>query len=177
MTWPAIDVHRDYVTAQLKVSVTVSTIHQRLVDEHGLETSVAPLRRWVGANLPEEARRAQVRVLRPGPVDPPVRRTSTTAASGCGPIRPPATSTRCRAFVMVLSCSRYMFVRPVLRMDDQEAGPATTSRRSRSSVGSRPAGPGNVPRNISGFCGRLGYVTSDGRYPVRTGVDRSPLAT
>ena len=32
--------------------------------------SVASLRRWVGANLPEEARRAQVRVLRPGSVEP-----------------------------------------------------------------------------------------------------------
>jgi len=38
----------------------VSTIHQRLVDEHGLAASVASLRRWVAGNLPEEARRVQV---------------------------------------------------------------------------------------------------------------------
>jgi hypothetical protein len=31
---------------------------------------VASLRRWVAGNLPEEARRAKVRVLRPGPVQP-----------------------------------------------------------------------------------------------------------
>lgn len=70
VTWPAIDVHRDYITAQLAAAVTVSTIHQRLVDEQGLVASVASLRRWVAGNLPEEARRAQVRVLRPGPVEP-----------------------------------------------------------------------------------------------------------
>lgn len=70
VTWPAIGAHRDYITAQLQAGVTVATIHQRLVDEHGLECSVASLRRWVAGNLPEEARRAQVRVLRPGAVEP-----------------------------------------------------------------------------------------------------------
>src|ERR1019366_9906289 len=35
---------------------------QRLRDERGLAVSVASLRRYVAANLPEEARRAQVRV-------------------------------------------------------------------------------------------------------------------
>ncbi|MDQ2710256.1 MAG: hypothetical protein M3Z25_22690 [Actinomycetota bacterium] len=70
VTWPAIDLHRDYITDQLAAQVTVSTIHQRLVHEHGLNASVASLRRWVGGNLPEEARRARVRVLRPGTVKP-----------------------------------------------------------------------------------------------------------
>jgi len=60
MTWPAIEVHRDYVSAQLAARVTVATIHQRLVDEHGLVASVASLRRWVAGNLPEKARRARV---------------------------------------------------------------------------------------------------------------------
>src|SRR3954469_14118959 len=44
-TWPAIEAHRDYIAAQLKADVTVATIHQRLVSEHGLEASVASLRR------------------------------------------------------------------------------------------------------------------------------------
>ena len=70
VSWPAIGAHRDYISAQLAAGVTVSTIHQRLVDEHALVASVASVRRWVGGNLPEEARRAQVRVLRPGPVQP-----------------------------------------------------------------------------------------------------------
>jgi hypothetical protein len=37
--------HRDYISARLKVGVTVATIHQRLVDEHGLTASVASVRR------------------------------------------------------------------------------------------------------------------------------------
>ena len=52
--------------------MTQATIHQRLRDEHGLDASVASFRRWVAANLPEEARRAQVTVLR------------DTAAAGAG---------------------------------------------------------------------------------------------
>ena len=40
-------------------------------------------------------------------------------------------------FVMVLACSRHMFVRPVLRMD-QTAWVAAQSRRSSSSAVSRP---------------------------------------
>ncbi|WP_207786156.1 hypothetical protein [Micromonospora globispora] len=69
MSWPAIEVHRDYIAEQLKANVTAATIHQRLRDEHGLEASVASFRRWVRANLPEEARRSQVRVL--GDTPPP----------------------------------------------------------------------------------------------------------
>jgi len=36
----------------------MATIHQRLADERGLAASVASLRRYVAANLPEEARRS-----------------------------------------------------------------------------------------------------------------------
>lgn len=32
VTWPAIDMHRDYIAAQLAAGVTLSTVHQRLVD-------------------------------------------------------------------------------------------------------------------------------------------------
>ena len=49
--------------------MTVATIHQRLRDEHGLDASVASLRRWVRATLPEQARRGQVTVL--GDAPPP----------------------------------------------------------------------------------------------------------
>jgi len=121
VTWPAIEVHRDYISAQLAAGVTVATIHQRLVDEHGLvaQQSVASLRRWVSGNLPEEARRARVRVLRPGPVEP-----SSEAQIDYGRLgvwTDPGTGRRhtVQAFVMVLACSRYMFVRPVLRMDQE----------------------------------------------------------
>jgi hypothetical protein len=58
-SWPEIEAHRDYIAAQLKVGVIAATIHQRLADEHGLAASAASVRRWVAANLPEDARRAQ----------------------------------------------------------------------------------------------------------------------
>jgi transposase len=119
VTWPAIEVHRDYVSAQLAAGVTVATIHQRLVDEHGLVASVASLRRWVSGNLPEEARRARVRVLRPGPVEPGSEAQIDYGRLGVW--TEPGTGRRhtVQAFVMVLACSRYLFVRPVLRMDQE----------------------------------------------------------
>jgi len=67
VSWPRIECHRDYIAAGLTAGVTTATIHQRLVDEHGLTASVASLRRWVRANLPEDARRGQVTVLRECP--------------------------------------------------------------------------------------------------------------
>ena len=67
VTWPEIEVHRDYIVEQLKAGVTAATIHQRLRDEHGLDGVGGVVRRWVRANLPEEARRAQVTVLRDTP--------------------------------------------------------------------------------------------------------------
>jgi hypothetical protein len=70
VSWSAIEAHRDYIHDQLKAGVTAATSHQRLRDEHGLEASVASLRRWVRANLPEDARREQVRVLRPDDTQP-----------------------------------------------------------------------------------------------------------
>ena len=51
VTWPAIGVHHDYITGQLKAGVRMSTIWQRLRDEHGLAASVASFRRYVAANL------------------------------------------------------------------------------------------------------------------------------
>ncbi len=119
VSWPGIAVHADYVRAQLEAGVTVATIHQRLVDERGLDASVASLRRWVAGNLPEEVRRSQVRVLRPVPVEP-----GSEAQIDYGRLGywiDPGTGRRWGvwAFVMVLACSRHMFVRPVLVMDQQ----------------------------------------------------------
>ena len=135
-TWPAIDVHRDYVTTQLKAGVTVSTMHQRLVDEHGLETSVASLRRWVGGNLPEEVRRAQVRVLRPGPVEPG---SDTTRTPCCSSLRPPWRKRRpCRA-----GLSRTRRLSP---FDEPRAVPKVTDTKVRL----------RVPLGVA--CGRTAYT-------------------
>jgi hypothetical protein len=95
VSWPGIEPHRDYIAAQVKVGVRVATIHQRLAAEHGLDASVASVRRWVRANLPEEARRAQVTVLRDTPAEAGRRRRSTTAGWGCGSTRPRAGGGRC----------------------------------------------------------------------------------
>ena len=88
VTWPAIEKHHEYIAEQLKAGVTVATIHQRLRDERGLAVSVASLRRYVAANLPEETRRSQVKELRPWPV-PPGADSPTTRT----PTRPPRSRT------------------------------------------------------------------------------------
>lgn len=118
VTWPAIEVHRDYVAEQLRAGVTAATIHQRLRDERGLDVSVASFRRWVRANLPEETRRAQVRVLGD---TPPAGHEAQVDYGRLGMWTDPGTGRRVTvwAFVMVLSYSRHMFVRPVLRMDQR----------------------------------------------------------
>ncbi len=119
VTWPAIAVHRDYIVEQLEAGVTMSTIHQRLRDERGLAVSVASLRRYVAANLPEEARRSQVRVLRLVPAEP--GQEAQIDYGQLGRWLDPATGRRhvVNAFAMVLCCSRHLFVRPVLTMDQR----------------------------------------------------------
>jgi hypothetical protein len=62
-TWPGIEKYRDHIADMLKIGVTQATIHQRLRDEQGLVASVASLKRWVAANLPEEVSRDRVTVL------------------------------------------------------------------------------------------------------------------
>lgn len=118
-SWPVIECHRDYIAAQLKVGVTAATIHQRLVDEQGLAASVASVRRWVAANLPEEARRGQVTVLRQCP---PPGSEAQIDYGRLGMWLDPGTGRRRTvwAFVMVLPCSRHMFVRPTLSMDQAQ---------------------------------------------------------
>jgi hypothetical protein len=119
VSWPRIECHRDYIAGQLKAGVTAATIHQRLSDEHDLDASVASLRRWVRANLPEDARRAQVTVLRD---TPPPGSEGQIDYGRLGMWFDPGTGRRRTvwAFVMVLCCSRHMFVRPTLSMDQAE---------------------------------------------------------
>ena len=121
VTWPVIEAHRDWIKQQLEAGVTQATVHQRLTCEHGLAASSASLRRWVAANLPEETRRgraAQVRGLR-APAGP-----GSEAQIDYGKLgrwSDPATGKTVTvwAFVMVLACSRLMFVRPTIRMDQE----------------------------------------------------------
>jgi transposase len=119
-TWPAIAVFHDYITAQLKLGVTQATIHQRLRDEHGLAASVASLKRYVAANLPEEVRRDQVVVLRDD-ADVMPGAEAQIDYGHLGYWVDPVGGRRHRvwAFVMVLAASRHMFVRPVITMDQE----------------------------------------------------------
>lgn len=119
ITWPVIAAHRDYIHEQLRVGVTVATIHQRLVDEQWLVASVGSLRRWVRANLPEELRASRVRVLNPYPLAP--GEVGQVDYGRLGRWVDPVTGKAhlVWAFVMVLACSRHMFVYPVLRMDQE----------------------------------------------------------
>ena len=124
VTWPGIEAHRDYIAAQLKAGVTQATIHSRLVGEHGLDASVASLKRWVAANLPEETRRAAVRVPRP-PVPAGSEAQIDYGKLGMWTPTGGARQVTIWAFVMILSCSRYMFVRPVIRLDQHAWSEAT----------------------------------------------------
>jgi len=110
VTWPAIEAHRDYIVAQLAAGATMATIHQRLADERGLAASVASLRRYVAANLPEEAHRSQGRVLRLDPAR--ARPGSAGRLRAAGPVggpgdRAPARGERVRdgAVLLPVCCS------------------------------------------------------------------------
>ena len=64
LTWPPIDAHRDRIGDMLKTN-TVTTVHQRLRDEHGLTASIASFRRYVWLQFPDRAAAERVTVLRP----------------------------------------------------------------------------------------------------------------
>jgi transposase len=117
VTWPEIAKYHEFLADQLKAGVTVSTVHQRLVDEHGLAVSVASLRRYVRANMAEEARRSQVTVRALGPATP--GEVGEVDYGRLGTWTDPATGARRTvwAFVLVLAASRHLFVRPVVAMD------------------------------------------------------------
>jgi len=119
VTWPAIARHHEYITAQLKAGVRMSTIWQRLRDERGLAVSVQSFRRYVAANVPEEVRRAQVRVLDPRPAGAGEQAQIDYGQLGRWPDPVTGKLRTVWAFVMVLCCSRHMFVRPVLKLDQR----------------------------------------------------------
>ena len=116
VTWPAIAAHHDWISGQLKASVTVATIAQRLRDDHGVAVSESTVRRYVAAQFAEDVAEAKVTVPR-GPVPPGDE--AQVDYGKLGMWRDPATDRRVAvwAFAMILTCSRMLFVQPVLRMD------------------------------------------------------------
>ncbi|EST17936.1 IS21 family transposase [Streptomyces roseochromogenus] len=115
LTWPEIEKHRDYVVELLN-TCTVTTIHQRLRDERKLQAGLTSFRRWVHENLPDEAARAKVTVLREN-VEPGSEAQIDYGFLGQWINANTGRRHRIWAFVMVLPASRHMFVRPVAHMD------------------------------------------------------------
>ncbi len=117
LTYPEVNGHRDRIKGWLDAGVTVSTIHQRLRDDHGLAAGLTSVRRYVWLEFPDrDVNPDRVTVLRPE-VEPGSE--AQIDYGYLGQWRDPIED-RLRkvwAFVMVLACSRHMFVRPVLRMD------------------------------------------------------------
>jgi transposase len=117
LTHGVIEPYRSRIKEMLKTN-TVTTVHQRLRDEHGLSVSLTSFRRYVWLEFAEEAKRAEVTVLRPE-VEPGdeaqidygyLGRYFDTALDRWRKVW---------AFVLVLAYSRHMFVRPVVSMDQR----------------------------------------------------------
>ncbi len=81
-----------------------------------VSASESSVRRWISANLSEEAAREKVTVAR-GPVPPGSEAQIDYGRLGTWSDPVSGRPVTVWAFVMVLACSRLMFVQPVLRMD------------------------------------------------------------
>lgn len=113
LTWPVLEGRRELIASMLETN-TVATVHQRLRDEHALKVSVTSLRRYVWQAFPD---RKQLAVTVPRPPVPPGEAQIDYGYLGRW-LDPVANRVRrVWAFVIVLACSRHMFVRPVLSMD------------------------------------------------------------
>jgi hypothetical protein len=113
-TWPVLEAQRELIGAMLATN-TLATVHQRLRAEHGLTVSVTSLRRYVWDVFPDYRGGPM-----PTPLRPPVPPGEAQIDYGyLGRWLDPLANKvrRVWAFVVVLACSRHMFVRPVLRMD------------------------------------------------------------
>jgi hypothetical protein len=64
LTFEVIEADREPIEDML-VTNTLTTVHQRLRDEHGLAVGISSFRRFVGSEFPDESLRERVTVLRP----------------------------------------------------------------------------------------------------------------
>jgi hypothetical protein len=113
-TWPVLEARRKLIATMLETN-TLATVHQRLRDEHDLAVSVTSLRRYVWQAFPDRNRAAAT------PLRPLVAAGEEAQIDYgyLGRWHDPLTDRvrRVWAFVIVLACSRHMFLRPVLSMD------------------------------------------------------------
>jgi len=115
LTFPAIDAFRDEIGEMLKAN-TVTTVHQRLRDEHGLAVGISSFRRYCWEVFPCEVRRESVTVPRPE-VEPGSEAQIDYGYLGTFLDPRIGKPRRVWAFIMVLAFSRHLFVRPVVKMD------------------------------------------------------------
>ena len=96
--------------------VSVTTAWQRLRDEHGLQAGLTAFRQYVHLEFPGTAKADAVTVWR-GVVAPGSEAQIDYGYLGSWLDPVTDRTRRVWAFVMVLACSRHMFVRPVFTMD------------------------------------------------------------
>jgi transposase len=117
LTHEAIDCFRSDIEEMLKTNTT-TTVHQRLKDEHGLAVGITSFRRYVWREFPEENLRNIA--TPPRPEIPPGEEGQVDYGYLGAWLDPLAERMRrVWAFVIVLACSRHIFVRPVLVMDQR----------------------------------------------------------
>lgn len=116
LTWGQIAAHHQWITDQLKVPVTVATIAQRLRDDHRVDVSESTVRRYIATTFAELRLEERVTVPR-GAVDPGSEAQIDYGRLGmwCDPDS--GRRVAVWVFAMILSCSRAMFVQPVLKMN------------------------------------------------------------
>jgi hypothetical protein len=116
LTWPRIAAHHQWINDQLKVPVTVATIAQRLRDDHGVDVSESTVRRYIATTFTEQRLEGKVTVPRSA-VKPGSEAQIDYGRLGmwCDPVS--GRRVAVWVFAMILSCSRALFVQPVLRMD------------------------------------------------------------
>jgi len=117
LTHDAVDAHRGLIEEMLKTN-SATTVHQRLRDEHGLSVGLTSFRRYVWREFPEDN---LANIATPPRPEVPAGEEAQIDYGYLGQWLDPVTEKMRRvwAFVMVLACSRYMFVRPVLTMDQR----------------------------------------------------------
>ena len=99
-------------------------MHQRLRDDHGLGASESSLRRYIWANFDEEvAPRRGAGAARHAAAGEEAQVDYGLLGRWFDPVA--KRWRRVQGFIMVLAFSRLMFLRPVLRMDEQSGSRAT----------------------------------------------------
>ncbi len=116
LTWPQIAAHHQWIADQLAVPVTVATIAQRLRDDHQVEVSESTVRRYIATTFTEARLEDRVTVPR-GAVEAGSEAQIDYGRLGmwCDPVS--GRRVAVWVFAMILSCSRALFVQPVLKMD------------------------------------------------------------